>query len=992
LIAYIAAMLLRLFTLILGVSLLPFQSIAQNNYGLPSQGIQRTTDSIQYKYESFEGDPLNTRKYTLSNGFTVYLSPNTRTPRVQSMVVVRTGSRNDPADNTGLAHYLEHMLFKGTQNYGTKNYKFEKPYLEQIETLYELRKKLTDSAQRALIYYRIDSISYLASQTAIANEYDKMMQVMGVNGVNAYTSNDETVYINDIPSNQIYKWIEIEAERFRDPVFRLFHTELEAVYEEKNRSLDSDDSKAFEKLFFGLFFGHPYGMQTTIGTVEHLKNPSLKAIEQYYHTYYVPANMALVMSGDFDPDSVIQVIDAQFSNLINLPRPKELVWPQLPTKPFESAEVFGPNPAYVMFGYPMPSGKENATAYVEVINSLLYNGKAGLMDANLNLTQKVQAAQSFTYALNDAGSHIFIGVPRENQTPEEVQTLILAEIEKIKKGDFDSTLLQAIIDNKELELMRSYQSNYSRCNILAEAFIRDFSWEKYQTIINAYKSIKKEELVAFANTWYTDPITVFKREGEDTSIAKIAKPKIKPIELNKGKESKWLKEHVYQNVEPIVPQFVNFQEDLKKTKTASGLDLFYVENQDNELFSLYYVLEMGRLNDLKTAFAIELLPYLGTDKYGPEEINKRFYELAADFGVVSGSDRIYVYLNGLQKNFDASLELFEHLLHNAKPDQAALDALVGRTLKGREDAKKNKRSILFSAMMNYAMYGEDNPFTYRLKKEELMNLKAEELSGMIHGLLDYEHYVFYFGPKSLEDITPIMDAKHTVIANRKAYPEAKTFTFNKAPRKDQVYFVDFEMVQAEVLWLRNAGEYNEAMEPVTDVFNEYFDGGMGTVVFQELRESKALAYSTYARFNTASRPGDPNYIMAYIGTQSDKMMDAVPAMVNLFNTPPTDETAIRKAKNSLKQNLETRRVLEEDIFFSYLSNKRMGRDYDINQKIYTQLDSINLAMVAEFQQTYFGSQAYYYCVLGSKANISNRDLKKLGKVKVLTLDDVFGKD
>jgi len=985
-------MLLRLFTLFLGVSLLPIYTSAQNKFQTHSQPIQLTTDSIQYKYESFESDPLNTRKYTLRNGFTVYLSPQKRTPRVQAMVVVRTGSRNDPADNTGLAHYLEHMLFKGTQSFGTKNYKFEKPYLDQIENLYELRKKLTDSAQRALLYYRIDSISYLASQTAIANEYDKMMQVMGVNGVNAYTSNDETVYINNIPTNQIYKWIEIEAERFRDPVFRLLHTELEAVYEEKNRSLDSDDSKAFEKLFFGLFFGHPYGLQSTIGTVEHLKNPSLKAIEQYYRTYYVPANMALVMSGDFDPDSVIQVIDAQFSRLLNLPRPKEIVWPTLERKPLESVEVYGPNPAYVMFGYTMPSGKEKASAYAEVINSLLYNGKAGLMDVNLNLSQKVQGASSFTYALNDAGSHIFIGVPRENQTPEEVQQLMFAEIEKIKNGEFDEKLLQAIIDNKELELMRSYQSNYSRCNILAEAFIRDMSWEKYQEIINAYKSIKKEEIVAFANAWYKNEITVFKREGEDTTIQKIPKPKIKPIELNKGKESTWLKEHVYQNVEAIEPQFVNFKEDLKKTTTSSGLDLFYVENQDNELFSLYYVLEMGRLNDLKTAFAIELLPYLGTDKYGVEEINRRFYELAADFGVVSGSDRIYVYLNGLQKNFDASLELFEHLLHNAKPNQVALDALVARTLKGREDAKKNKRSILFSAMMNYAMYGEDNPYTYRLKKDELLQLKAEELSGLIHGLLDFEHYVFYFGPKTLEEITPAIDTKHSVIAERKAYPAEKTFTFNKAPRKDLVYFIDYEMVQAEVLWLRNSGEYKEEQQPVAQVFNEYFDGGMGTVVFQELRESKALAYSTYAHYNLASKPGDPNYIMAYIGTQSDKMMDAVPAMVNLFNTPPTDETAIRKAKNSLKQNLETRRVLEEDIFFSYLSNKRMGRDYDINQKIYEQLDSVNMAMVAEFQQTYFGSQAYYYCVLGSKERISHRDLKKLGKVKVLTLDEVFGKD
>ena len=987
-------MILRFITALLGLALLPTISLSQPKYQPPTPPVQLTTDSIQYKYEAFEGDPLNTRKYTLSNGLTVYLSPYARAPRIQAMVVVRTGSRNDPSDNTGLAHYLEHMLFKGTSNYGTKNYKFEKQYLEQIETLFELYKNTSDSALRKFIYSRIDSISYMASQTAIANEYDKMMQIMGVEGVNAYTSNDETVYINNIPSNQIYKWLEIEAERFRNPVFRLFHTELEAVYEEKNRSLDSDDSKAFEKLFYGLFYGHPYGMQTTIGTSEHLKTPSLKAIETYYRKYYVPGNMAMILSGDFDPDSLIQVIDSEFSKWINLPKPKEIVYPELTKKPFKSTEVVGPNPAYVMFGYPVPSGRVVEGAYAEVMNSLLYNGKAGLMDKNLNLSQKVQSASGFVYLMNDAGSHIFIGVPRENQSPEEVQTLMLAEIEKIKKGEFDEKLLQAIVDNYELQLMRSYQDNFSRCGTLADAFIRGYSWKDYQVISNAYKSIKKDALIAYANKWYVEDqmITVFKREGHDSSLVKIAKPAITPIELNKGKESKWLKEHAYKNVEPIAPNFVNFERDLQRTKTTSGLDLFYVENKDNQLFSLYYVLEMGSYNDLKTAFAIELLPYLGTDKFTVEEINNQFYTLAADFGVVSGTDRIYVYLNGLQKNFDASLELFEHLLRNAKPDQDALDALVARTLKGREDARKNKRSILFGAMMNYAMYGEDNPTTFKLNKKELTSLKADDLTTRIHGILDYEHYIFYFGPSTLGDITTRIQEKHQVASQLKAYPPAKTFTHQKAPKKDQVYFVDYEMVQAEILWLRNSGAYNEELLPVATLFNEYFDGGMGTVVFQELRESKALAYSTYAHFNTPGRPDQPHYVLAYIGTQSDKMMDAIPAMVNLFNTPPSDELAIRKAKNALKQNLETRRVLEESIFFSYLSNKRMGRDYDINERIYNQLDPITMAHVAEFQQTYFGSQAYYYCILGSEENIDKKDLKKIGKVKVLSLDEIFGEE
>lgn len=971
---------------------MPTVLAAQNGLRQHSQPIQLTTDSIEKQFESFEGDPLNTRKYTLKNGLTVYLSPNKREPRIQAMVVVRTGSRNDPADNTGLAHYLEHMLFKGTQHFGTKNYKFEKPMLDQIETLFELHKNTKDSALRKFIYARIDSISYLASQTAIANEYDKMMQIMGVQGVNAYTTADETVYINNIPSNQIYKWVEIEAERFRDPVFRLFHTELEAVYEEKNISLDDDDDKAFDQLFAGLFFGHPYGTQTTIGTVEDLKNPSIKAINQYFRSYYVPANMALVLSGDFDADSLIQVIDKNFSTWIERPEPKEVMYPELTRRPSSQATVYGPNPEYVLFGYSTPSGKELGSAYTEVINSLLYNGKAGLMDRDLNLTQKVQSAYAFPYPLNDRGAHIFVGRPRENQTLQEVQALILAEIEKIKAGDFNEELLQAIIDNKELELLRSYQENYSRCSSIADAFIRGYSWKDYQKILDAYKSIKKADLVEFANKYYKEEayFTVFKRDGVDTTIVKITKPEIRPIELNKDKESKWLKEHVYQHVAPITPRFMNYQEDLKSAKTESGLDLFYVKNGDNNLFSLYYVLEMGRFNDLKTAFAIELLPYLGTDTYTADELNLQFYKLAANFGVVSGNDRIYVYLNGLQKNFDASLELFEHLLHHAKPDQEALNALVARTLKQREDDRKSKGAILFGAMRNYAMYGKDNPFTHRLKKEQLEMLKAEELTGLIHELLDYEHYIFYFGPKELSDINASIQSRHTVPVRRKAYPQAVEFKMKKAPRKDKVLFVDFDMVQAEVLWLRNAGAYSEDLVPLASMFNEYFDGGMGTVVFQELRESKALAYSTYARFNLASKPSQPNVVMAYIGTQSDKLADAVPAMVNLFNTLPSNHDAIQKAQRSLKQSLETNRVLDEQIFFSYLTAKRMGRDYDINKIIYDQLNAINLSMVSDFQSRYFAKKAFYYCILGSKDKIDKKLLKKFGKVKILSLDEIFG--
>lgn len=961
------------------------------SYAQVSPKVEVYTEPSGFQYESFEGDLINARRYVLPNGLTVYLSNQNKEPRIQARVVVKTGSRNDPSDNTGLAHYLEHLLFKGTRNFGTLNYEAERPLLEEITRLYDAHKATLDSNKRKEIYRSIDSLSYLASQYAIANEYDKMMQAMGVDGVNAYTTTDETVYINDVPANQIEKWLYIESERFKEPVFRLFHTELETVYEEKNRSIDNDMRKCYEKLFYGLLPNHPYGTQTTLGSIEHLKNPSITAIEAYYNKYYVPGNMALILSGDFNPDSLIKVIHETFGSWQVQPNPVNTIYNFEPQLAYREVEVLGPSAEFVMFAYRLPGATQQNHLHAHLINEILYNGKAGLLDLNINLSQKVQSSYGFVYAMNDASFHVFGGVPRENQDLKEVRSLILAEIEKIKKGEFDEKMLQSVIDNYELSLMRSLRDNYSRCDILTEAFVRGQSWKSYQAHLLSMREIKKEDLVQFANTWFTDEyVTVFKRIGTENN-PKITKPEISPVELNKGLESDFAKEQSNRPVERISPQFVNFA-DLKQMKTRSGLQLYYTPNQENELFSLYYVLDMGSLNDLKLAYAIELLPYLGTDLYSPEEINLKFYELAADFGVSAGNDKIYVYLNGLQKNLDAALQLFEHLIRNAKPNQKALDDLVSRTLKSRENQRKNSRAILQGAMLNYALYGKDNPFTYRLKSKELKALKAEELCKMIHQLFNYNHIAFYHGPLSLTAIGDKLDSAHSIPTQWKAAPPAKTFTYQTALKKNQVLYFDYDMVQTEVIWVRSAGLFDPKWVSTASFFNNYFDGGMGTVVFQEIREAKALAYSTYARFNIAQNPQYHNTVTAYIGTQSDKLEEAIPAMNELFNKLPSDSVAVEQAREALLSSLETVRVRDEALFFYYLHSQKMGRNFDINETIYNEIKSLGIEDLQRFQSQFFANKSFTYCVIGSQEKVSMKELEKLGKTRKLTLEELFGKD
>ena len=395
---------------------------------------RKQMEKIENKYETVDNDPLKARVYTLENGLKVYLTSYKDAPRIQTNIAVRAGSKNDPSDATGLAHYLEHMLFKGTDIYGTLDYENEKILLDKIELLYEEYRSvdMNDKERRNEIWNMIDSISGEAAKYAIANEYDKMVTGLGAKGTNAYTSNEKTVYINDIPSNQIEKWLKLEAERFRNPVFRLFHTELEAVYEEKNISLGNDGNKMFHSLMDGLFPIHQYGQQTTIGTVEHLKNPSLTEIRKYFDKYYVPNNMAICLSGDFDFDETIKLIDKYWGGFERKESPSfEAINEQPITSPVIK-DVYGPEAERLYLGFRLNGAKSEDSKLLSMVDMILSNTTAGLIDLNLNQTQKIIGGGCFPYILTDYSVHGFYGSPKQSQTLEEVKELLLSQIDEIK--------------------------------------------------------------------------------------------------------------------------------------------------------------------------------------------------------------------------------------------------------------------------------------------------------------------------------------------------------------------------------------------------------------------------------------------------------------------------------------------------------------------------------------------------------------------------------
>jgi len=943
-----------------------------------------------YVYDSVKGDPLKARIYTLANGLKVYLTVYKDAPRIQTAIAVRTGSKNDPADNTGLSHYLEHMMFKGTDEFGTKDFASEKVLLDQIEAKFEVYRKTTDAEKRKKIYHQIDSLSGAASKFAIANEYDKLLAGIGAKGTNAFTSFEETVYVNDVPANKAHQWLQIEHERFKDPIFRLFHTELETVYEEKNIGLDNDETKVFEELFAGLFPKNTYGTQTTIGTVEHLKNPSLTSLKNYYAARYVPNNMAIVLSGDFNPDEMIRMVDETFGQLVSkpvtayVPAVEEAI-----AKPVIK-EVAGPDAESVTIGYRLGGAATRDADLLTICNKVLSNNKAGLMDLNLNQAQKVLEANAFSYVLKDYSVNIFSGKAKQGQSLEEVQDLIMEQIDLVKKGEFPDWLIPAIINDMKVEEIRKFETNNGRVMDMVDEFVKELPHSELVQTIDRLSKITKADVVDFAlKNYNTNYVIVFKRTGQAKDTKKVVKPQITPVTLNRDDESAFLKTIMAEPTQQIEPVFIDYNNDIKKFNLKSGIPVLYKANTENRIFSVYYYFEMGTNSNRQLGIALDYLNYLGTTKYTPRQIQEELFKMGCSLNVNSSETDVWISLTGLTENMASAMSLLKQLFADAQPNGPALKNLVADIKKRRDDDKLSKQTILWQAMYNYGVYGDKSPYTNILSPEELDALQAADLVNLVKGLTGFQHKVLYYGPETSTVVTEVFNKEHPVAAVLKPVPEPKKFV-QKANDFTQVFTVDYTMKQAEIIMLSKSDKYNKELAPVIRLFNEYFGGSMNSIVFQEIRESKGLAYSAYAGYRAPVQPFLNYYLFSYIGTQIDKLPEAMKAMTGLFNNMPESEKAMNSAKEAIINKIRTERITKSQVLFNYINAKKFDLAYDIRKDVFNRIPSMTFSDLKAFQEKYVKNKNFTIMVLGNKAQMDEKALSTYGPVSHLDLKTVFG--
>ena len=944
-----------------------------------------------YKYETVDGDLMKTRIYTLDNGLKVYLSVNPEKPRIQTYIAVRTGSKNDPAETTGLAHYLEHLMFKGTKQFGTSNPTAEAPLLDDIEQRYEAYRKLTDPEARKQAYHEIDSVSQLAAQYFIPNEYDKLMAAIGAEGTNAFTSNDVTCYTEDIPSNEIENWAKIQSDRFQHMEIRGFHTELEAVYEEYNLYLTDDGDKVWSAMGKLLTPTHPYGTQTTIGTQEHLKNPSITNIKNYFKKWYVPNNVAICMAGDFDPDKTIALIDRYFGLWKPGDDVRQPVFPvQKPLTAPKDTAVIGQQAEEVIVGWLAKKASDAQCDTLSVISSMLTNGKAGLIDINLNQQMKIQGAQAYLQDQQDYSSFLLIGMPKPEQSLEEVRALMLGEVENLKKGRFSDDLLPSIVNNMELQRQRALDNNMWRVRQMMNSFIEGTTWEQQTHRMDRIAKMTKAQIVAFANRFFTDGYaTVFKKQGTDTLQKKIDKPAITPIPANRDMVSQFVKDIQDSKVEPIQPKFVDYNKDLTLGSVNKNLPLVYKQNTDNDLFNLVFRYEFGKQDDNRYDIAADYLYYVGTDKYTAAQVKQEFYKMACNYSVNVNADNLTVSLSGLQSQMPKALKLLEELLHHAKADKASYEQFVGLVLKNRDDGKKDQRTN-FSYLLNYATYGPHNSNRDVMTADELRQANPQQLLGLLANLSNLKHTVLYYGKLTPAELSKVLGATHKTAKTLADVPKGKPYERQQAAT-NEVLIAPYDAKNIYLLMYNNEGrDWNPDKEAVVDLFNEYYGGGMNGIVFQEMREARGLAYSAAAFYVTPSKKGEKEFSQAYIITQNDKMMDAVNQFHVILNEMPASENAFRIAKDAVTKQLASQRVTKFSVISDYLMAKRRGIDYDINEKIYNALPALTLQDIVGFEKQVMANKQYRYIILGDEKELDMKALEQLGPIRRLTTEEIFG--
>ncbi|PRQ09379.1 M16 family metallopeptidase [Enhygromyxa salina] len=932
------------------------------------------------EFETFEGDPIGVEQIVLDNGLTVLLSENHERPEVFGAVVVRTGGKNDPADNTGMAHYLEHMLFKGTKSLGTSNWAAEEQLQAQIIELYEQHERATTDAQRARLQADIGKTVEQTYAYVIPNELDRMLEEIGGSGVNAFTTEDETVYYNTFPTSQIDTWLQIYAHRFSEPVFRLFPTELEAVYEEKNISLDRFEVRLYETFIRRAFPDHPYGTQSVLGEIEHLKQPSLVAMRAYFDEYYVANNMALVLSGDFDAQAIMPVIEAQFGAWRRGPEPE----PRGGTvAPFEGRELvkLRLTPVRVgAYGFRTVPPRHPDYAALQVVRELLFNDQGSGYIDNLVDEGKILIALPFMQEFADHGLDIVFFAPRIlGQTFKSAERQILEQYRRIARGEFDEQRMLAIRDGLRRAEDRKWEDNEARALALADSFIRRDSWGGYLDYRERLATLTREDVMRVAATLFGDDYLAMRSRLGFPKKTRLSKPHYPAVSPVAGAHSAFYEQVMAQTSPAAELRYVDFEADVTTTSIGAGVVLRTNENPFNDTYTLDLRFGVGTDEIREIGVATEYIDRVGTRDHSPTEFREALSLLGTTFTTGATLDETVVRVTGPEQQLPAALELLDAMLREPVADRKRSKALR-RERAGYERVQRRDPSYVAGALREYVMYGERSDYLRDYGRKGLRKLSDEQLLAAWQRAQSYALEIRYTGQRAPAEVAELLGGALQLDGPREPAVE-HVVRPRVMPANDTVFFLPRrKAIQTQLVFLVDGEAVSRDQLAAADAYDEYMGGSMAGLVFQEIREFRALAYSASGRFARDDNPAQAGYFVGGIGCQADKTAEAIAVMMGLIREMPAKPERVEAMRSSLCRGLETQSPGFRELQRTLVEWRRRGYEADPREWLLKEYAQLSFADIEAFHAAQVADRPVMLLVVGDPRRVDTRDLERYGEV------------
>jgi len=933
------------------------------------------------------------KTFKLPNALSVYIWEDETVANVFGIVAVNVGAKEDPVQYTGLAHYLEHLMFNGTENIGALNWEKEKPIYEQIIAKYDEHAQTADPSQREALLKEINLLTKESARYYLSNDFSNLVQSIGGKGLNAGTSYDYTLYFNSFPQGEIYKWLELYSERLINPVFRNFQPEMETVYEEFNRSQDMQSRRESEFILSTMFPGHPYA-RSIIGLPDHLKNPQLSQLIKFYNNWYVPENMALVLVGNVKTNEILPVIREKFGRLENKPAPERKKYAEMPLKGRKEVSAKLSNYPQAVLAFPGITSTSEDDIALDICTSILSNSsETGLLN-KLVMDGDLMNSSANMLTFKERGVIMVSAIPyydinqRRFESLRTTERTLLKEIKKLQDGQFDNWLVESIKARMIRVYDLSMESPQVKANNIAQFFISGKDISDLLNYKELVESITVEKIKAVAKKYFgSDFYAIMLNEGKPDKGQELEKPKFEPILPPRDVETD------YSKTFRLLPvRHKNTFADMNSVTIRPINDrskLYYTHNPENEIFTLTLKYGIGTKKMPKLELAAPLLNNAGImGSMEALEVKQAFSDLGATCRYRVDENYLFVIMEGFEDNLEEACLLMTRQILLPKLDGKQMNRLISTRMQGRK-IEKTDNQMQSNALREYLLYGRMSNYINRPALDDIMKLTVSELTGEFQRATDYEAEIHYVGSRPIDEVYTVLSKNLPLKQGEKVSTSPEIREKAEYPENTVFFVPNSDAKQSSIYFFVQGKDYKKEQAPFVDAYNQYIGGGHSGLVFQEIREYRSMAYATSGGYLTPPLENKKAFFFGEIGTQADKTLEAIDVFYGLLTDMPQYSERIRNIKEYLKETASVEKPHFRDASTTFESWKRLGYTQSPAETHQEALDNLKFDDIVNFYNENVKGKPIAIAVIGNPKMIDEKELAKYGKIIKLTTSRLF---